>query len=130
MLQNEPVSTKPLECPSCGASAPAEARFCSSCGTRLDGGDTQAVPLPPSEPGPVPVNVVHAEPRLFGVVPPLFAFGLACVLITLAIVAFAVGSWVLGLALVIVAVVLFVLVRRRREARTDEPGRAGHLDGR
>ena len=103
------MSKKALECPSCGASAPAEARFCSSCGTRLDAGDTEAVPLPPSEPGPVPVNVVHAEPRLFGVVPPLFAFGLACVLITLAIVAFAIGSWVFGLALLIVAAVLFVL---------------------
>jgi hypothetical protein len=124
-LQNEPVSKEPLECPSCGASAPAEARFCSSCGTRLDGGDTQAVPLPPSEPGPVPVNVVHAEPRLFGVVPPLFAFGLACLLIALAIVAFALGSWVLGLALVIVAAVFFVLfVGAARHAPTSPVVRA------
>ena len=119
------MSEKTLECPSCGASAPAEARFCSSCGSRLDGGDTQAVPLPPSEPGPVPVNVVHAEPRLFGVVPPLFAFGLACVLITLAIVAFALGSWILGLALVIVAVVLFVLfVGAARHAPTSPVAQA------
>jgi hypothetical protein len=68
----------------------------------------------------VPVNVVHAEPRLFGVVPPLFAFGLACLLIALAIPAFAVGSWVLGLALVIVAAVLFVLfVGSARHAPTS-----------
>lgn len=103
------MSKKPLECPSCGASAPVEARFCSSCGSRLDGGDTQVEPLPPSDPGPVPVNVAHADPRLFGVVPPLFAFGLTCLLVALAIPAFALGSWVLGLGLVIVAAVLFVL---------------------
>jgi hypothetical protein len=119
------VSKKTPECPNCGASAPAEARFCSSCGSRLDGGDTQAVPLPPSEHGPVPVNVVHAEPRLFGVVPPLFAFGLACVLIALAIPAFALGSWVFGLALVIVAAVLFVLfVGAARHAPTSPVAQA------
>jgi hypothetical protein len=124
-LQNELVSKKTLECPSCGASAPAGARFCSSCGTRLDGGDTQAVPLPPDEPGPVPVNIAHAEPRLFGVVPPLFAFGLACVLITLAIVTFAIGSWVFGLALVIVAAVLFALfVGAARHAPTSPVAQA------
>ncbi len=78
----------------------------------------------------MPVNVVHADPRLFGVVPPLFAFGLACLLIALAIPAFALGSWVVGLALVIVAAVLFVLFVGAAQARTVEPGRAGHLDGR
>jgi hypothetical protein len=52
---------------------------------------------------------VHADPRLFGVVPPLFAFGLACVLVALAIPTFALGNWVFGLALVIVAAVLLVL---------------------
>jgi hypothetical protein len=108
-LQNELVSKKPLECPSCGVSAPAAARFCSSCGARLDGGDTQAVPLPPSEPAPAPVSIAHAEPRLFGVVPPLFAFGLGCLLAVLAIVAFAVGNWVVGLALVIVSGAFFAL---------------------
>lgn len=119
------MSRKTLECPSCGASAPAAARFCSNCGTRLDGGDTQAVPLPPSEPGPVPVNIAHADPRLFGVVPPLFALGLACLLTVLAIVAFAVGNWVIGLALVIVAVVLFVLfVGAARHAPTSPVAQA------
>jgi hypothetical protein len=124
-LQNELVSETTLECPSCGTSAPADARFCSSCGARLDGGDTQAVPLPPSQPGPVPVNVVHADPRLFGVVPPLFAFGLACLLIAIAIPAFALGSWVLGLALVITAAVLFVLfVGAARHAPTSPVAQA------
>lgn len=124
-MQNELVSKKPLECPTCGASAPAAARFCSSCGTRLDGGDTQAVPLPPSEPGPVPVNIVHADPRLFGVVPPLFSLGLACLLTVLAIVAFAIGNWVVGLALVIVAAVLFVLfVGAARHAPTSPVAQA------
>lgn len=119
------MSKKSLECPSCGASAPATARFCSSCGTRLDSGDTQAVPLPPSEPGPVPVNVMHADPRLFGVVPPLFAFGLACLLIALAIVVFAIGNWLFGLGLVIVAAVLFVLfVGAARHAPTSPVAQA------
>jgi hypothetical protein len=119
------VSKEAVECPSCGASAPAGARFCSSCGTRLDSGDTQAIPLPPSEPGPVPINIAHADPRLFGVVPPLFALGLACLLTVLAIVAFTLGSWVFGLSLVIVAAVLFVLfVGAARHAPTTPVARA------
>jgi len=124
-LQNELVSKKSLECPSCGASAPAAARFCASCGTRLDGGDTRVVPLPPSEPAPAPVSIAHAEPRLFGVVPPMFAFGLACLLTVLAIVTFAVGSWVVGLALVIVAGALFALfVGAARHAPSSPIARA------
>ena len=124
-MQNEAVSHEPLECPSCGATAPTEARFCSGCGSRLDAGDTQAVPLPPTEPGPVPAKVSHAEPRLFGVVPPLFAFGLACVLITLGIVAFVIANWVVGLALVLAAALLFVLfVGAARHAPTSPVAQA------
>lgn len=73
----------------------------------------------------MPVNIAHADPRLFGVVPPLFALGLACLLTVLAIVAFAVGNWVIGLALVIVAVVLFVLfVGAARHAPTSPVAQA------
>jgi hypothetical protein len=73
----------------------------------------------------VPVSIVHAEPRLFGVVPPLFAFGLACLLIGFAIVAFAIGNWVAGLLLLIVAAVLFVLfVGAARHAPTSPVAQA------
>lgn len=73
----------------------------------------------------MPVNIAHADPRLFGVVPPLFALGLACLLTVLAIVAFAVGNWVIGLALVIVAAVLFVLfVGAARHAPTSPVAQA------
>ena len=73
----------------------------------------------------MPVNIAHADPRLFGVVPPLFALGLACLLTVLAIVAFAVGSWVFGLLLVIVAAVLFVLfVGAARHAPTSPVAQA------
>jgi hypothetical protein len=73
----------------------------------------------------VPVSIAHVEPRLFGVLPPLLTFGVACLLIVLAIVAFAIGSWVSGLALVIVAGVLFVLfVGAARHAPTSPIARA------
>jgi hypothetical protein len=73
----------------------------------------------------VPVNIAHAEPRLFGVLPPLFTFVLACLLTVLAIVAFAIGSWVFGLVLVTVAGVLFVLfVGAARHAPTSRIAQA------
>src|SRR5688500_9586082 len=98
-----------MKCPTCQASIAKDARFCSSCGARLDAGDTQAVPLPPTEPGPVPVNIAHAEPRLFGVVPPVLAFGLACVLIGVAVVTFVMGNWAVGLIALGLAALLFAL---------------------
>lgn len=113
-----------MNCPVCQASISKDARFCSSCGARLDAGDTQAVPLPPTEPGPVPVNIAHAEPRLFGVVPPVLAFGLSCVLIGVAVVMFAVGNWAVGLIALGLAALLFALfLEAARHAPTSPVAR-------
>lgn len=98
-----------MNCPICKASISEDARFCSSCGARLDAGETQAVPLPPTEPGPTPVNYAHVEPRLFGVVPPVPALALACLLVVVAIVVLAAGNWISSLLVLVIAVLLFVL---------------------
>src|SRR5213082_3236427 len=78
---------------------------------------TRRVPLPPEETGPVPVSLVHAEPRWFGVPPPLLLFGLAASLFVLALVLLAVGSWPSGLILLGLSTLLtaaFLETARRR----------------
>ena len=47
---------------------------------------TRRVPLPPEETGPVPVSLARAEPRWFGVPPPLLLLGLAVLAFALAVV--------------------------------------------
>jgi hypothetical protein len=77
---------------------------------------TRRVQLP-DETGPVPVSVVHAEPRWFGVPPPLVLLGLAVFSFALAIALFATGSWPFGLILLGLASLLtaaFLEVARRR----------------
>lgn len=83
--------------------------------------ETRRVPLPPSETGPVPVSLKHAEPRWFGVPPPLMLLGLAAGSFVIAIVLLAGGSWpaglvLLGLSLLLAA--LFLEVARRRPDST------------
>jgi hypothetical protein len=82
---------------------------------------TRRVQLPPEETGPVPVSLVHAEPRWFGVPPPLLLLGLAALSFALAVVLFAVGSWPFGLILLGLAAFLtagFLEVARRRPDST------------
>lgn len=85
---------------------------------------TRRVQLPPSETGPVPVTVAHAEPRWFGVPPPLFLLGLATGCLLIAIATFLVGSWpaglvLLGLSALFTAVFLEVARRRPDSAITQ-----------
>lgn len=93
------MSAPPANCATCSAPLPRGARFCASCGTPVESGDTVRAEVPPNETGPVPVNVAHATPRWFGLAPPTVLLGLAVVLLVVAVVLLVVGSWVGGLVL-------------------------------
>jgi hypothetical protein len=123
-------------CIACGADLPRGARFCPECGVPASspGGTTLQSELPPEEVGPVPISFQRAEPRWFGVAPPLVLLGLAVVLLVLAIALFAGGHWPYGLILLGLAALLFAafleLARRRPHSRvtrhaTDVRERAG-----
>jgi len=78
---------------------------------------TRRVELPGEEIGPVPVSISHAEPRWFGVTPPLALLLLALIAVAAAVALFAAGSWPYGLILVGVAALIvagFLEVARRR----------------
>lgn len=78
---------------------------------------TRRVELPGEEVGPVPVSISHAEPRWFGVTPPLALLLLAAVGLVVAIALFATGSWPYGLILLGATALLvagFLEVARRR----------------
>ena len=79
--------------------------------------ETRRVPLPPDETGPVPVSFSRAEPRWFGVPPPLLLLGLAVFSFALAVALFAGGSWPFGLILLGLAALFaasFLEIARRR----------------
>jgi hypothetical protein len=83
--------------------------------------ETRRLPLPPDETGPVPISLSRAEPRWFGVPPPLLLFGLAVLSFALAVALFAGGSWpfgliLLGLAALFTAVFLEIARRRPSDA--------------
>ena len=93
------MSAPPTNCPNCSAPLPRGARFCASCGTPIQSGDTVRAEVPPNETGPVPVSVTHATPRWFGLAPPTVLFALAVALLIAAVVLLVLGSWVAGLVL-------------------------------
>jgi hypothetical protein len=74
--------------------------------------------LPEDETGPVPVDVVRAEPRLYGVTPAALVLVLAGAAAALSIVFFVRGDWPIGLVLAGVALLLLAFfvetVRRNR----------------
>lgn len=94
--------------------------------------DTRRVELPPDETGPVPVTVVHAQPRWFGVPPPLVLLGLAAFCFVLAIVLFAGGGWPVGLVLLGLSVLFgaaFLEIARRRPDSALTRASSGAADG-
>lgn len=97
-----------MKCPSCQTEVPEDARFCPSCGTRLDTGDTGIAELPPTEPAPTPVTYVQQEPRLYGVVPPGPALVSSGVLAVGAVVLLILGNWLLALLVLVIALLLFL----------------------
>lgn len=122
----------PDNCPTCGEEIQAGGTFCPHCGARLPvaAGDTVVVPPPPHETGPVPVELMRAEPRYFGVPPAsaLLAVGIAALAVGLVLLVFGepvagVVAFVLGL----VAVGGAVDRRRRRDAIELLRSRAGTI---
>jgi Uncharacterised protein family UPF0547 len=110
-------------CPSCEAAVAADARFCPSCGTRLDGAPDDV----PGEPGPI--SYTQPEPRLFGVLLPVPTFILACVLLGGALISFLTGGVVLGVLLLAFAAALFVLFYGAAERNPEGKLAKGAVDG-
>ena len=77
-------------CTHCGGGLPASAVFCPSCGRRTD----------------APVDVQHAEPRYFGLGPPVFVFSFAVGLLVLGVILLATGSVAFGVIAIVVAACL------------------------
>jgi hypothetical protein len=117
------------KCGNCGARIGKTARFCPQCGERtgLDTGETIVQELPPEETGPVPVQVVTAEPRFFGVTPPAAVLALAAVSLAFAVALLVLGHVVVGGVLLVVAGLLLLmfagLARRLPETRTAKVSR-------
>jgi hypothetical protein len=82
-----------------------------------DSGETKVEELPPDETGPVPMTVVHAEPRWFGMTPTgsLLAVGVAA--LGVAIVLLVLGSLIAGI--VVLAVGIFVLATLWRQPASE-----------
>ena len=119
-------------CPNCGSPVPAKARFCPECGTRLgeDAATTAVVEPPPHETAPSPVSVSAAEPRWFGVTPPVAVFALAIAALAVAVVLLAAERWVPGGLILAAAVLLFVAfaeVARRKPDGAVAEASAGAL---
>ena len=105
-------------CPHCGATLVTDARFCPQCGRATDE-STRVLEVPPDETGPVPVQKVRAERRLYGVTPVTLVFVLAAATLTVAAVLVATGHWPIGLILLGVTLLLGLFgldaARRRPE---------------
>jgi hypothetical protein len=84
-------------CPACRLTVTADARFCASCGTQVDGASRPSIAY--SQP----------EPRLFGVLAPLPTFVLACIFVVGALFSVLAESWILGVLLLAFAAATFVL---------------------
>jgi hypothetical protein len=85
-------------CSHCGGDLPESATFCPSCGRRTD--------LAAPEPREEPIDVQHAQPRYFGLGPPVFIFGVAVVLLILGIVLVVLDALVPGVIAIVLAVCL------------------------
>ena len=98
----------PASCPVCGSRLPKKSRFCPECGARVGASadETAVQEIPEQETGPVPIDVMTAEPRFFGVTPPATVLALAAVSLALALVLLVAGHVILGVVLLVVAVLL------------------------
>lgn len=81
-------------------------------------GRTRRVQLP-EEDGPVPVTIVHAEPRWFGVAPPNLLLGLTGVCFLIALVLLATGGWPFALILLGLAILFFATFLEIAKRRPD-----------
>ena len=128
--RSDGTNTDPaLGCDSCGSKVPAESRFCPQCGASVavPSGETAVQELPANETGPVPVDPFVAERRLFGVPPSTILFGIGVAAITLAVLLLAIGHFVWGLILFVLAALVlatFVSQTRRLPAETSGVAKA------
>jgi hypothetical protein len=117
-------------CANCGAGLPPNAAFCPQCGHRVASGDTEVLPTPPAETGPVPVEM--STVHLFGVTPPMTAFALAVAALAVSVLLLVLGYLLAGLLVLAAAGLLglvFVAASLRRPdgkaGRARETARAG-----
>jgi hypothetical protein len=80
-------------CAHCGGELPANATFCPSCGRRT------SAPVERD----VPIDVQHAEPRFFGLAPPVFVFAAGLLLLVLGISLLVAGAFAVGVIAIVVA---------------------------
>ena len=83
-------------CSHCGGTLPEAATFCPSCGRRADAPVTREVPI----------DVQHAEPKYFGLAPPVFVFAAAVALLALGIGLILGGAFAVGVIAIILAACL------------------------
>jgi type IV secretory pathway TrbD component len=123
--QKRVVSASPqpetTSCAGCGSPLPAAAHFCPGCGRPVDPdtGTTVQAEVPPDETGTVPVHYAAAEPRYFGIAPPLLLLAIVIGAFVVAVLLFASGHWPIALILVGIAILLltaFLELARRRPA--------------
>jgi hypothetical protein len=79
-------------CAHCGGELPESATFCPSCGRRTNA---------PVE-RDVPIDVQHAEPRYFGLAPPVLVFAAAVALLVLGVVLLLADAFALGVISIVV----------------------------
>ncbi|MGH3132227.1 MAG: zinc ribbon domain-containing protein [Gaiellaceae bacterium] len=95
-------------CPACRLAVADEARFCPSCGSRLDG-----------EAGGIPAT--RSERRVFGVPSPVPLLVLACVVLAGSLASLIARGWILGFVLLAFAAALFVLFYGAAERDPSTP---------
>jgi type IV secretory pathway TrbD component len=103
---------------------PKRARFCPECGRRIGERDdvaTAVVETPPSESGPVPVNVTTTEPRLFGVTPATAVLMLGLAALAAGAFLLATGRWLSGALALGAAVLLFAAFAEVARRKPDGP---------
>ena len=83
------------KCRHCGRELPDDSTFCPACGRRVA-----------AEPRDVPIDVQHAEPKYFGLGPPIFVFVVSLVLLVAGIALLVAGSVALGVIAVVLALCL------------------------
>jgi hypothetical protein len=98
----------PASCPTCGSRLPKKSRFCPECGARVGSStsETAVQEIPEQETGPVPIELMTASPRFFGVTPPAAVLALAAASLALSVLLLATGHLILGVVLLVVALLL------------------------
>jgi hypothetical protein len=108
-------------CANCGRHLAKDSRYCPECGQPVAEGGTKVLELPPDETGPVPVTLMQADRRYYGVTPTALALGLSTVAIVAAVFLLARGHWPIGLILLGVGLLL-VLVTAETGVFRDRAG--------